>query len=306
VSSTRTKENEASLPLGNGQIAARLDEVAELLESLDENPFRVRAYRVAANCIRNLHEPVHAILQREGRAGLTCLHGIGDVLARAIEHLALTGRLNVLDQLHGLIQPEQLLATVPGIGPELAARIRQQFQIDSLEQLEQAAYDGRLARVPGMGTKRLQAVRDTLAGRLRRRPHLPLHSPHRCGQPPIEELLEVDQSYREKAAAGQLRQIAPRRFNPKGEAWLPVLRMRRGNRRYTSLYSNTAQAHKLGTTHDWVVIYWKEDEREGQVTVVTSGSGPLKGQRVVRGREAECEEFYQHQATRNAGPNGYT
>jgi hypothetical protein len=296
VSPASPTHDNVALPLSNRQVAAYLDEVAELLATLNENPFRMRAYRIAADCIRNLREPAHAILQREGRAGLTCLHGIGDVLAGSIEHLVFTGRLNVLDQLRGRIQPEQLLASVAGIGPELAGRICQMLHIDTLEQLEQAAYDGRLARVQGMGAKRLQAVRDTLAGRLRRQ--LPSHA-----QPPVAELLEIDQAYREKAAAGQLRQIAPRRFNPHGEAWLPVLRTRRGNRRYTAIFSNTAQAHELGMTGDWVVIFWKQDERVGQVTAVTSRSGQLKGRRVVRGRDAECVEYYEHNATGNSAPN---
>jgi hypothetical protein len=49
----------------------------------------------------------------------------------------------------------------------------------------------------------------------------------------FEELLDVDREYREKAAAGQLRSIAPRRFNPSGEAWLPVLHTQRRERHYT-------------------------------------------------------------------------
>jgi hypothetical protein len=58
----------------------------------------------------------------------------------------------------------------------------------------------------------------------------------------LTELLDVDREYREKAAAGTLRLIAPRRFNPTGEAWLPVLHTRRGQRRYTALFSNTARS----------------------------------------------------------------
>ena len=57
---------------------------------------------------------------------------------------------------------------------------------------------------------------------------------------------------------------------------------------FTALYSNTARAHALGATRDWVVIYFERDGHEDQCTVVTERSGPLAGQRVVRGREAEC------------------
>lgn len=111
---------------------------------------------------------------------------------------------------------------------------------------------------------------------------------------PVAELLDVDREYRESAGAGRLRKVAPRRFNPKGEAWLPVLHTERGARHYTALYSNTARAHELGKTADWVVIYWEGGGgAERQSTVVTAHQGSLNGERVVRGRETECAEYYQ-------------
>ena len=61
---------------------------------------------------------------------------------------------------------------------------------------------------------------------------------------------------------------------------------------FTSLFSNTARAHDLGKTNDWVVLFYEKGEVEGQATVVTETQGPLKGKRVVRGREKECEAFY--------------
>jgi hypothetical protein len=68
---------------------------------------------------------------------------------------------------------------------------------------------------------------------------------------------------------------------------------RRENWHFTALYSNTARAHELGRTRDWVVVYFYDDEHaEGQHTVVTEARGALAGKRVVRGREAECRAFY--------------
>jgi putative hydrolase len=104
----------------------------------------------------------------------------------------------------------------------------------------------------------------------------------------VAELLDVDREYREKAAAGQLQRIAPRRFNPGGEAWLPVLHTQRGTRRYTALFSNTARAHRAGKTRDWVVLYSDNGAGENRHTVITAAFGPLRGRRVVAGREAEC------------------
>jgi putative hydrolase len=102
----------------------------------------------------------------------------------------------------------------------------------------------------------------------------------------------VDHEYREKAGAGQLRRIAPRRFNPTGAAWLPVLHTRRKNNHYTALYSNTARAHELGMSNDWVVVYRDDDGGQGQWTVITSRFGTMRGKRIIRGREAECAAYY--------------
>ncbi len=55
---------------------------------------------------------------------------------------------------------------------------------------------------------------------------------------------------------------------------------------------DTARAHELGTTTDWVVIYYEDGGQEDQCTVVSARSGPLKGKRVIRGRESECREHY--------------
>jgi len=110
-----------------------------------------------------------------------------------------------------------------------------------------------------------------------------------AAQPSVETILEVDRDYRARAEAGRLTLIAPRRFNPEGKAWLPVLHTRHGDWHFTALYSNTARAHELGRTRDWVVIYFYDgDHREQQCTVVTETRGDLGGMRVVRGREAEC------------------
>ena len=81
-------------------------------------------------------------------------------------------------------------------------------------------------------------------------------------------------------------------MNPERVAWLPVLHTDRGDRHYTALFSNTPRAHALGRTHDWVVLYADGTREERQYTVVTAFRGILKGRRVVRGREAECAEYY--------------
>src|SRR4249920_1013413 len=101
-------------------------------------------------------------------------------------------------------------------------------------------------------------------------------------QPGVELLLDIDREYREKARAGLLPRIAPRRFNPEGTAWLPVLHTRFGPWYFTALFSNTERAHELHRTYDWVVIFSRDGEaEEAQHTVVTERRGALTGQRVV-------------------------
>ena len=113
--------------------------------------------------------------------------------------------------------------------------------------------------------------------------------------PDVELLLDVDREYRDKAAAGALRRIAPRRQNPSGEAWLPVLHTQREGWRFTALFSNTPRAHDLHRQHDWVVLFCHDpDGLADQATVVTEWRGTLAGKRVVRGREPECARLYRN------------
>ena len=275
-------------PAVNLDIAERFREAADLLEAQDASPFRVRAYRQGASTLTQLDRSVADLYEQEGRDGLEALPNIGSSLTNAITEMLESDRWRFLERLEGTVTPESVFRQVAGIGPELAERIHDQLEIETLEALEQAAHDGRLAEIDGFGERRLQAVRESLDARLRRR---------RSGEAevPVAELLDVDREYRRKAKRDELRRIAPRRFNPEGEAWLPILHTERDGRHYTALYSNTARAHELDKTDDWVVLYL-EDEQQAQWTVVTETSGPLKGKRVVRGREAECRRYYEESA----------
>jgi hypothetical protein len=132
----------------------------------------------------------------------------------------------------------------------------------------------------------------TRAARARRAAPAP-----RPGEPPVAILLAIDAEYRAKAAAGSLPLIAPRKFNPAGERWMPVLHATRDGWLFTALFSNTALAHQTGQTHDWVVIYYHDgDAAERRCTVVTEYHGPHAGLRTVRGREAECGRHHEEAA----------
>lgn len=283
----------------NAPVAARLEEVARILEWQGANPFRVRAYRRAALTLRSLGRPVSELLANGGLQGLEDLPGIGGSLARSIRALVVSGRLPMLDRLRGTSDPLALLATVPGVGRRTAERLHYELGLDTLEELESAAHDGRLAALLGFGEKRLAGVRDSLASRLGR-VRRPAASREPEQEPGVAELLDVDREYREKAQAGALKRISPRRFNPSSEAWLPILHAVRGRRHYTALFSNTPRAHRMGATRDWVVLYWDGADGEGQATVITSRREPLEGLRIVRGREEECVRYYGRTAAQTA------
>ena len=288
----------------NQAIADKLREAAALLEAQGASPFRVGAYRKAADTVARLVRPVRETFDAEGVTGLDALPHIGKGIGTAIAEILITGRWNQLERLRGTLDPVKLFQSVPDIGPQLARRIHEALHVDTLEALEAAAHDGRLESMPGVGPRRAAAWRATLANMLTRvRPRDQAPPLAVASQPSVATLLEVDREYRRKAEAGSLPTIAPKRFNPEGEAWLPVLHTRRGTWHFTALYSNTATAHKLKRTRDWVVVYFYDDDHvEGQHTVVTETRGPLAGRRVVRGREAECRELYAQEGTRRNVP----
>jgi len=271
--------------------------MVDLLTQQQANPYRISAYRRAAEAIDALDEDVREVLEKEGTEGLIRLPFIGSGIAASIQEIAATGQWSRLDRLRGLLEPERLFQTVPGIGPELAHMIHDGLHIDTLEALEVAAHDGRLMSVKRVGPRRAAAIRASLASILGRR-----RFPSRTGRGPgsgpgaspgVSVLLAVDREYRAKSRRGALPKITPRRFNPTGEQWLPIMHTKRGEWHFTALFSNTGRAHELGRTRDWVVIYvYDSDRRENQYTVVTETRGPLRNMRVVRGREAECRTFY--------------
>jgi hypothetical protein len=282
---------------GNAEIADVLERIADLLEMQEANPHRVRAYRDGARSVRDAERSLADLVEQGNGDALQELPQVGSGLAGVITEIVHTGRSSLLEQLQGQVSPVELFTQVPGVGQTLARRIADQLDVSTLEELEQAAHDGRLREVEGFGQERVRAVRVGLAGMLssaaqRRRRHGDSEEGQEHEQPPVEMLLDVDAEYRRRAEAGELKKIAPKRFNPQGEAWLPIMHAEREGWSFTALYSNTARAHNLGKTHDWVVLYYGQDGEEDQATVVTETHGPLKGKRVVRGREAECKRFY--------------
>ena len=281
-------------PRSNHEIADALFRIADLLEAREANPFRVGSYRAAAREVAALDRAAAAIYDEGGPGALQAIPGVGQGIAAIISELVEEGRARLLEHLEAERAPEAAFQRLPGVGPKLAARIHDELRVDTLEDLEQAAHDGRLEGVPGIGARKARGIRDALAGILGRRGRPSHPGPNAAAHPApsVSLLLNVDETYRGAAEMDALPRIAPRRFNPGGERWLPIYHVERDGWDITALYSNTRRAHDLERTRDWVVVYYHRDGDHGQATVVTSHARGLEGRRVVRGREPECRRYY--------------
>lgn len=282
----------------NREIADILEQIATLLDTQGANPFRIQAYRDGAETVRTAEESIAKLSREEGEEGLQGLPDIGEAIARVIHSFIDTGRSDFLEQLQSEVTPDKVLQQVPGIGKKLSARIVKELDVSTLQELEQAAHDGRLLKVKGIGAEMVQNIQIGLAGMLstaaqRTRRQARNNVAAKQAQPEIAVLLAVDEEYRRKAEEGHLKKIAPKRFNPEGKAWLPILNTNQAGWKFTALYSNTAQAHKLEKTDNWVVLYYERNGIEEQATVVTETKGDLAGKRVIRGREEESYAYYQ-------------
>src|SRR4030067_2292455 len=105
------------MPAHNADISALCNQVADLLEILDENPFRIRAYRNAARTVGSLSQSVAAMVEQA--KDFTELPGIGKDHAGKIEEIVRTGNLSQLQDLADRIPPQLIrLMKIPGLGPK--------------------------------------------------------------------------------------------------------------------------------------------------------------------------------------------
>ncbi len=137
----------------NIEIAQQLDEVGDLLEIDEANPFRVRAYRNAVRTVRELAVPLERMVAAE--EDLTRLPGIGKEMARHITELVTTGEMSVLSELREKI-PVTLVEIMglPGVGPKSARKLWDELGIETVEELKAAAEEGRVAELKGFGEKK--------------------------------------------------------------------------------------------------------------------------------------------------------
>src|SRR5712691_10198424 len=143
----------------NADIARLFDEVADLLEIQDANPFRVRAYRNAARTIRDFPEPL-ADLVRAGTKDLTDIAGIGDDLAEKITAIVTTGELPLQKQLARKLPAGLLdLLRIPGLGPKRVKLLYKKLKVKSAADLATALDKGRVRKLKGFGPKMEEKMR---------------------------------------------------------------------------------------------------------------------------------------------------
>ncbi|MEO6191880.1 MAG: DNA polymerase/3'-5' exonuclease PolX [Thermoanaerobaculia bacterium] len=191
--------------MDNPEIAHTLEEVADILEFQNANPFRIRAYRNAVRTVETLTVPLRRWV--EEKKPLTDLPGIGKEMANHIQEMVETGTLGFRDELLAAV-PRSLieLMRLPGLGPKKAKRIWEDLQVSSVDEVETAAKEGRIAALPGFGAKSQEKI---LAGIAEYRQHgsrFLLPEAERAVEPllaylreaPEVERLEVAGSYRRR------------------------------------------------------------------------------------------------------------
>jgi DNA polymerase (family 10) len=140
------------MAMDNVELGRMLEDIADLLEIVGENVFRVRAYRNAARTIETLPEPASVIAERGGLKALAELPGIGKDLAGKIVATLETGHCETLDELlrkvpAGLVD----IMRLPSVGPKRAKLLHDEIGIHTLDALERAARDGELQAIRGFG-----------------------------------------------------------------------------------------------------------------------------------------------------------
>ncbi len=136
----------------NSAIAKVFQDIADLLELKGEIPFKIRAYQKAARAIE--HSPTEIEQMVKDGGNLRDIPGVGEAIAKKMTELVTTGRLRYYDELRAEF-PEGIstLLDIPGVGPKIALRLSTELGIQSIDDLEAALTDGRVASLPRLGDK---------------------------------------------------------------------------------------------------------------------------------------------------------
>ncbi|MFO1392292.1 MAG: DNA polymerase/3'-5' exonuclease PolX [Steroidobacteraceae bacterium] len=187
----------------NAEIAGIFDELADLLEIREENPFRIRAYRNAAQFIRG-HGRSMSELVAAG-ADLSALPGIGKDLAAKIETIVSSGRLPLLEQVRAKVPaPLVEMTRIEGLGPKRAKALYRALRIRSLEDLQRAARSGRIREIKGFGARTEQLIAERAARVAKAEKRIRLADADEIAAP-LVEYLRAGEGVKEVVVAGSYR-----------------------------------------------------------------------------------------------------
>lgn len=185
----------------NQQIARIFNEMADILEIKGENPFRIRAYRRAAQNIEGLPKDATQMTEDE----LLEIPGIGQDLAGKIRHFIETGRVEAYDELKKEV-PEGLvlLLSVPGLGPKTAKLLHDRLKIKDIDDLERLAKEHKLSGLPGIKGKTEENILKGIEMIKRGKERLPIGRVLPVANEILSQLLKKA-SVKELVLAGSLR-----------------------------------------------------------------------------------------------------
>ena len=150
------------MPVHNADIAATFNDIADLLEICDANPFRIRAYRNVARTVSGFSHEFKTLI--DTGTPPPKLPGIGADLSAKIYEIVTTGHCTLLETLHQQVPPVMTeLLKVAGLGPKRVQALHSELGITTIEQLKQAARTGKIRTVAGFVPKNEQRTLDSLA-----------------------------------------------------------------------------------------------------------------------------------------------
>ncbi|MGI8734240.1 MAG: helix-hairpin-helix domain-containing protein [Pyrinomonadaceae bacterium] len=149
--------------MNNEDIARRFSQLATLMEVREDDPFRLRSYRNAAEAIETWPTPMTEIAKKEGVAGLQTVPGVGKAIANKIVELLERGTFDAWERLVAETPATVLeLLELPGVGPKTAATLHQKFKVSSREDLKKFVAGGGLELVDGIGAKTAERIKESL------------------------------------------------------------------------------------------------------------------------------------------------